>query len=136
MFEVNGSLQHLWFDQGATPAGKLGDVPNSPSMQAGAKFSMPLVPRFITLMTRFALEGPRADRNDNPTDPVQLKTPYAFLWDAVISGQLPEWHLRGSIGLYNLANWHYTQPLSREFGAQNLAPQQGRRLQATLAFTL
>lgn len=136
MFEVNGSLQHLWFDQGATPAGKLGDVPNSPSMQAGAKFAMPLVPRFITLMTRFALEGPRADRNDNPTDPVQLKTPYAFLWDAVISGQLPEWHLRGSIGLYNLANWHYTQPLSREFGAQNLAPQQGRRLQATLAFTL
>jgi outer membrane receptor protein involved in Fe transport len=135
MIEANGSVQKLWFDQGSNPAAPLGEVPDSPSLQAGAKVAMPLIPRLLTLMTRVSIEGPRWDRDDEPGDPPQQQTPYGFIWDASISGQLPDWHLRGSVGIYNIANWQYTYPLSREFGPQIQSPQSGRRLLANLTFT-
>ncbi len=135
MFELNGSVQQLWFDQPGDTAAPLGEVPNSPRLQAGAKFAMPLVPRYLSLMTRVSLEGPRWDRDDEPGDPAQEASGYGVIWDASITGQIPEWHVRGALSLYNIADWQYALPLSREFGAQISQPQSGRRLLATLAFS-
>ncbi len=134
MFELNGSIQRLWFDQGSDPATRLGEVPNSPLLQAGAKFAMPLIPRFLFLMTRVAFESGRWDSNVQPGGPAQTQTPYGCIWDVSLSGQIPEWHMRGSVGVYNIADWQTTQPLSSEFGPQLTQPQAGRRLLANLTF--
>ena len=134
MVELNGSIQRLWFDQGSNPLNPLGEVPNSPEWQGGAKFAMPLIPRFLTLMTRVALESGRWDRDDQPGEPAQTRTPYGCIWDVSLSGQLPDWHARGSIGIYNIADWQTTQPLSSGYGAQVTQPLAGRRMLANLTF--
>ncbi len=134
MVEANASINRLWFDQGSNPTNPLGEVPNSPELQGGAKFAMPLIPRFLTLMTRVALEAGRWDRDDQPGEPAQTRTPYGCIWDVSLSGQLPDWHVRGSIGIYNIADWQTTQPLSSGYGAQVTQPLAGRRLLANLTF--
>jgi len=87
-------------------------------------------------MTRVSLEGSRYDRNTRASDPPQGQTRAGVIWDLSLSGEVPEWHLRGTLGLYNLADWKYELPLSPEFGAQISMPQLGRRAVGSITVAL
>ena len=114
----------------------LRSVPNSPQHLASLKIAVPLVQRALTAMTRISVEGPRWDRNAAPGAPPQQRTGTGALWDLVLSGELPDAHLRYSFGLYNLADWKYEVPVSREFGALLTVPQRGRSLVSALTLVL
>jgi outer membrane receptor protein involved in Fe transport len=47
--------------------------------------------------------------------PPQTETNPAVLWDLMLSGQEPRFHIRYSLGVYNAFNWKYTVPVSGEF---------------------
>jgi hypothetical protein len=50
--------------------------------------------------------------------------------------ELPEYHLRYGLSVYNLADWKYDVPLSTDFGPQVTLPQPGRRLLGSLTLSL
>ena len=54
----------------------------------------------------------------------------------MLSGELPDWHTRYSIGMYNLADWKYTVPISPGFGALVTAPQHGRSVIGSVTLSL
>ena len=84
----------------------LRNVPNSPQHLGSLKIAVPVVQRALTAMTRVSVEGPRWDRNASPEDPPQRQTGTAVIWDLVLSGELPEWHARYSLGVYNLLGFY------------------------------
>ena len=100
------------------------------------KIAMPIVLRSLTAMTRLSVEGPRWDRNSTPADPPQTQTGTSAVWDLVLSGELPEWHVRYSLGVYNLADWKYQVPVSPEFSPLLTVPQSGRSVVGSLTLTL
>ena len=114
----------------------LRNVPNSPQHLGSLKIAVPVVQRALTAMTRVSVEGPRWDRNASPEDPPQRQTGTAVIWDLVLSGELPEWHARYSLGVYNLAGWKYEVPISPEFGALLTAPQNGRSVVGSVTLSL
>ena len=91
-------------------------------------------------MTRLALTSGRYDVNDRqPTltsaEPPQTMTTPAVVWDLVLSGQEPRFHLRYSLGMYNVFDWRYSVPVSGEFSQPSGAMlgtivQSGRTLMA------
>jgi outer membrane receptor protein involved in Fe transport len=117
-------------------AQRLRDVPNSPQHLGSLKIAVPLVQRALTAMTRLSIEGPRWDRRTLPTDPPQQRTGTAAIWDLVLSGDLPDWHVRYSMGVYNLADWKYAVPVSREFGPIITMPQNGRAVISSITVGL
>ncbi len=117
-------------------SGDLRNVPNSPEHLGSLKIAVPVVQRALTAMTRVSVEGPRWDRNASPGDPPQQQTGSAVIWDLVLSGDLPEWHLRYSLGLYNLADWKYEVPVSPEFSPLLTMPQKGRSVLSSLTLSL
>ena len=135
MASVSGSIQRLSFAQDANSS-VLRELPNAPALQGAAKLAVPLWPRLLSLMTRVSLEGSRYDRNTRASDPPQGQTRAGVIWDLSLSGEVPEWHLRGTLGLYNLADWKYELPLSPEFGAQIAMPQLGRRAVGSITVSL
>ena len=134
MASVSYSFQHSRFVQDPGP-GALRQVPNSPNHLAGARLAVPLAGRALLASTRLSYEGPRSDRFDNPTDQPQGQTGSALLWDLVLSGDLPDWHLRYTLGIYNLADWRYSYPVSTEFSPIHAIQQSGRSLRASTTVT-
>jgi outer membrane receptor protein involved in Fe transport len=114
----------------------LREVPNSPQHLGCLKVSVPLVQRALTAMMRLSIEGPRWDRNAGPLDPPQRRTGTAAVWDLVLSGELPDWHVRYSLGVYNLADWKYEVPVSLEFGPVVTVPQNGRAVISSITIGL
>jgi outer membrane receptor protein involved in Fe transport len=138
MASLNLGAQRMTFEQpDSTPvAQRLRELPNSPALLGSFRLAVPLFTRALTLMTRISFEGPRWDRNASPSDPEQQRTSAAVIWDLALSGELPEYHLRYGLSVYNLADWKYDVPMSRDFGAQVTLPQPGRRLLGSLTLSL
>ncbi len=138
MASLNLGVQHLIFEQSdSIPAGqRLREVPNSPGVLGSFKLAVPLFTRALTLMTRLSVEGPRWDRNTNPGDPEQKRTASAVIWDLSLSGEMPEYHVRYGLSVYNLADWKYDVPLSTDFGPQVTLQQPGRRLLGSFTLSL
>ena len=107
-----------------------GAVPNSPEHLASLKLAAPIVQRALTAMTRLSVEGPRWDRD------AAHQTGVAAVWDLVLSGELPDWHARYLLGVYNLADWRYDVPVSPEFGSLLAVPQPGRRVVGSVTLSL
>lgn len=107
------------------PSGAHREVPNAPSHLASFKGAVPILSRALVAMTRLTFEGPRFDRNDQPTDPTQTKTDPAVIWDLMLSGTEPRWGVRYALGFYNLFDWRWFAPVSTEF-RQNTMLQAGR----------
>ena len=61
--------------------------------------------------------------------------PLTAIWDLVLSGEAEKFNVRYAFGVYNLADAHYSAPVSREF-TQSAILQQGRSFLAstTLSF--
>jgi outer membrane receptor protein involved in Fe transport len=110
------------------------EVPNAPSQLASLKAAVPLLARALTAMTRFTFEGPRWDRNDQITDPVQTRTDPAVIWDLMFTGVEPRWGVRYALGFYNLFDWRWYAPVSTEF-RQNTMLQAGRTVMASSSVT-
>ena len=71
-------------------------------------------------MTRISAASGRYDVNDRQAtlaspQPNQTFTNPAFIWDLVLSGQEQRYHIRYSLGIYNLFDWKYSVPVSNEF---------------------
>ncbi|MEZ4318354.1 MAG: TonB-dependent receptor [Myxococcota bacterium] len=105
-------------------------VPNVPAHNAGAKFIMPIATPAARVAFRTNLEAPR--RIDLVNDD---KTGWAVVSDVVLSGTVPDRGFDYAVGVYNLFNQNYRQPLSDTFPFRTM-PQQGRSLMAELTLRL
>ncbi|MGH7280865.1 MAG: TonB-dependent receptor plug domain-containing protein, partial [Polyangiaceae bacterium] len=118
--------------------GTLREVPNSPDHLAGIKGAAPILGRSLMIMTRAAFEGPRYDRYDQITDPPsppQLKTDPAVIWDLVLSGDAEKIGVHYALGVYNIADWRYAEPISAEL-IERTAPQPGRTVLANVSVNI
>jgi len=106
-------------------------VPNSPQHLAAIKGAVPILGRTMMAMSRVTLEGGRYDRLETPGDPAQGHTDAGLIWDLVLSGELMNTKVRYNLGAYNIADWHYSVPVSSEFRMLTM-PQAGRTLLANL----
>jgi outer membrane receptor protein involved in Fe transport len=136
MVSASYSAQHARYLPGAALAqivGRADDValrrvPNAPEHLAAFRAAAPVFGRALLASTRVAVEGPRFDRYDRVSDAEpQRSTDPAAVWDLVLSGQEPRWKLQYALGLYNVFDWRYNLPLSREFAPRSIA-QNGRTL--------
>jgi outer membrane receptor protein involved in Fe transport len=96
------------------------EVPNSPEHMGSIRGGAPILGRALMAMTRLSLTSGRYDINDRQPmlgapQPPQTETNPAVVWDLVLSGQEPRYHVRYSLGMYNLFDWKYTVPVSSEF---------------------
>jgi outer membrane receptor protein involved in Fe transport len=110
------------------------EVPNAPENLASLRAGAPILGRALMAMTRFAFTGSRYDIHDVQStmaapQPPQEKTNPALVWDLMLSGVEPRWHIRYSLGAYNLFGWRYTVPLSAEY-KQDQIVQNGRTIAA------
>ena len=110
----------------------LRDVPNTLEHLASVRGAVPILGRTLMGMTRLTLEGPRPDRNENPTDPPQEKTTAGVIWDLVLSGEVERMGIRWNLGVYNLMDWSYTVIPSGEFRQRQII-QNGRTALANVA---
>jgi hypothetical protein len=124
------SYQHPQYAGG----GGLRDVANSIQHVASVRGAMPIIGRTLMGMTRLTLEGPRPDRNENPTDPPQSHTDPGLVWDLVLSGEVERMGLHYNLGVYNALDWHYTIIPSGEFREQQII-QNGRTFLASVTLT-
>ncbi|MEZ4220442.1 MAG: TonB-dependent receptor [Polyangiaceae bacterium] len=113
----------------------LRDVPNSPMHLASVKGAVPIIGKTLSVMSRLTLEGSRYDRNETVADAEQGRTDAGLIWDVVFGGEIMDGHVRYNLGAYNIADWHYSAPVSGEFRMLTL-PQAGRTLLANLNVTL
>ena len=109
----------------------LRQVPNSPPHLASVKGAVPIIGRSLTVMSRATLEGSRYDRLETVGDSPQGKTDAAVVWDVVFSGEMMNSKVHYNIGAYNIADWHYSAPVSGEFRMTTI-PQPGRTLLASV----
>jgi outer membrane receptor protein involved in Fe transport len=96
------------------------EVPNAPEHLASLRGGAPILGRALMAMTRLSFTSGRYDINDvqstlaSPQPPQQETNP-ALIWDLVLSGQEQRFHIRYSLGIYNVFDWKYTVPVSAEF---------------------
>ncbi len=114
---------------------KYREVPNSPNTLAGIKGAVPIISRALTLYTRLAISGPRWDKFDKAADVPQQKLEGAFIWDMVLGGEAERPGVRWNVGIYNLFDWRWSAPVSREF-TQRSVVQNGRTLFASLSISI
>ncbi len=115
----------------------LREVPNAPEHLASLLASVPISSRAfggLAASTRLTFTSARFDRYDQPGDPPQGRTEPALLWDVVLSGTEPRWHITYALGLYNAFDWRWSVPVSPEF-RQTTIPQSGRTLLATAGYS-
>ncbi|MBS2022958.1 MAG: TonB-dependent receptor, partial [Deltaproteobacteria bacterium] len=136
-FSANYAIQRTSYEQDdSLPADqRLREVPNSPIHSGGLRLSLPLIARALRLSVRVSAESGRFNRNDQPDTGSQVRTAAFGLIDLVLSGELPDAHLRWSAGLYNAADYAWNVPLSPEFGTLATSPEAGRTFVAQLTFT-
>lgn len=112
--------------------GLLREVPNAPAHLASVRGAVPILGRTLMAMSRLSIEGPRYDRYDSVADPPQGRTNGAAIWDLVLSGEAERLGVHYAVGLYNVADYRYTAPLSREYRAtQRTIVQNGRTILAS-----
>jgi outer membrane receptor protein involved in Fe transport len=107
---------------------------NSLSHLASIKASYPLVAESLLLSSRLSIEGPRADKNDRPTDPEQASTSTTAYWDIVASGRIDGGWLRYAAGIYNIADVRGVTVPSNEY-VQPTLPSTGRSLLLSVTVT-
>ncbi|MFO0678014.1 MAG: TonB-dependent receptor [Polyangiaceae bacterium] len=113
-------------------AAGLREVPNSPEHMASVRGAVPIVARLVVLSTRVSFEGPRWDRYDRVSDvEAQQRTDPGVNWDLVLSGEAERLRVRYNLGLYNLMDYRYATPVSREFRQRSIV-QAGRTVLATV----
>jgi outer membrane receptor protein involved in Fe transport len=100
------------------------EVPNAPTHLASVRGGAPILGRALMAMTRLSFTSGRYDINDYQAklgvpEPPQTETNPALVWDLVLSGQEPRYHVRYSFGMYNVFDWKYSVPLSSEFTQPN-----------------
>ncbi|MCB9669807.1 MAG: TonB-dependent receptor [Alphaproteobacteria bacterium] len=105
-------------------------VPNVPTHNAGTKLIMPVSGPAARVAWRANLEAPR--RIDLTDD---TRTGWAIVSDLVLSGTSSEHGFDYAVGVYNLFNQGYAQPLSDTFPFRTM-PQQSRSLMAELTLRL
>jgi outer membrane receptor for ferrienterochelin and colicin len=105
-------------------------VGNSPEHLATLKVAAPILARNLSAATRVTFEGPRYDRYESVTDPEQGRTPFAVIWDLVLSGREDRWGIRYSLGAYNVGDFRYSLPVSAEM-SQRTFVQNGRTFLAS-----
>jgi len=110
-------------------------VPNSPTHLASVKGAVPIIGRSLSVMNRVTLDGSRYDRLETTTDPAQGKTDAGVVWDVVFSGDMMGSKVRYAVGAYNVADWHYSAPVSGEFRMTTI-PQPGRTFLASMNMEL
>lgn len=107
-------------------------VPNVPTHLFMLKGMFPVAGKSLRIASRFTAESGRYDRYDQEGDPAQQHTRAALLWDVVLTGTvspegvhhpLIDW----ALGIYNVADYRYSAPVSSEF-VQRTIPQTGRTL--------
>ena len=91
-------------------------VPNAPEHLASVRGGAPILGRALLAMTRVSVTSGRYDVNDKTStpgvvQPPQQETSAAVVWDLMLTGSEPRWHIRYSLGAYNLANWKYSVPV-------------------------
>jgi outer membrane receptor protein involved in Fe transport len=96
------------------------EVPNAPEHLASIRGGAPILGRALMAMTRLSFTSGRYDINDRQStlavpEPPQTMTNPAVVWDLVLSGQEPRFHIRYSLGMYNVFDWKYSVPVSAEF---------------------
>ncbi|MDF2696760.1 MAG: TonB-dependent receptor, partial [Labilithrix sp.] len=117
-----------------TGGGNLRDVANSLEHLASVRGAMPILGRTLMGMTRLTIEGPRPDRNENPTDAQQDRTDPGVVWDLVLSGEVEKMGLRYNIGAYNALDWRYAIIPSGEFRQRQIV-QNGRTFLASVTLS-
>lgn len=135
MFAASYSFQRSSYQQSATLAAnaRLREVPNAPEHLFSVRAAAPLIPDVLTGMARLSVEGPRWDRNDRAQDPAQAQTDPGVILDLVASGRVQRYGVRYAVGAYNVFDWRYAVPLSREYSDRLTAmPQNGRTLLLTV----
>ena len=132
MLSASYSFQRSSYQQSdATPAAqRLREVPNAPEHLFAVRAAAPIIPETLAGMVRLSFEGPRWDRNDRASDLApQGRTDPGLILDLVASGRAPRYNLRYAIGAYNVFDWRYSVPISREYSDRLTAmPQSGRTL--------
>lgn len=131
MFSASYSFQRSAYQQPASAAAgaRLREVPNAPEHLFSVRAAAPILPDVLTGMLRLSFEGPRWDRNDRASDPAQQRTDPGLILDLVASGRVQRYGLRYAVGAYNVFDWRYAVPLSREYSDRLTAmPQSGRTL--------
>ncbi len=113
------------------------EVPNAPEHLASLHGGAPILGRALMAMTRVSFTSSRYDvHNVQPTlttpQPAQEETSAAVIWDLMLTGAEPRWHVRYSLGVYNLANWKYSVPVLQGPGyfVQDSLIQNGRTILA------
>jgi hypothetical protein len=111
------------------------EVPNAPAHLASLKGAIPLLTRAVTLMNRLSYESGRYDTNDRADpDSLQGRTPGAWIWDLVVSGNETRFGLDYSVGVYNAFDSRGSYPVSAEF-RQLSTPALGRSFLAAANLT-
>ncbi|MEQ1506194.1 MAG: TonB-dependent receptor [Myxococcota bacterium] len=102
-------------------------VPNAPAHGAGTKLIVPITAPTLRIAFRTSLEAPRRIdlQRDDTTD-------LAVVADAVASGTVPERGFDYAVGVYNLFDMDYAQPLGDTFPFRTM-PQSGRTLMVDLS---
>jgi hypothetical protein len=108
-------------------------VPNAPEHLASIRGAVPILSRALQASTRLSIEGPRWDRNDDPstTSAPQGRTEPSAIWDIVLSGTETRWKLSYAFGVYNAFDWRYSVPVSKELQPLTTITQSGRTFLAT-----
>jgi outer membrane receptor protein involved in Fe transport len=113
------------------------EVPNAPEHLASLRAGAPILGRALMAMTRVAYTSSRYDVHDLQSttaspQPAQEQTGDAVIWDLMLTGAEPRWHIRYSLGMYNLANWKYSVPVLQGPGnfLQDSIVQNGRTVLA------
>ena len=113
------------------------EVPNAPEHLASVRGGAPILGRALMAMTRLAYTSARWDTHDLAATPLspqpaQQQTGDAVVWDLMLTGAEPRWHLRYSFGLYNLFDWKYSVPVIQGPGnfLQDSIVQNGRTVLA------
>lgn len=133
MLAAQGTLQRARYLQ--NDDGLYREVPNSPNVLGSVRGTVPIFTRALSLTSRVSYVGPRWDRYDRRDDPVQGHTEAAFIWDLVFGGEAERTGVRYAIGVYNVFDWRWTAPVSREFTQRSMI-QNGRTLFASLTLSL
>ncbi|MDP3278036.1 MAG: TonB-dependent receptor [Deltaproteobacteria bacterium] len=145
VFVVGGDveLRREWFGgwmfsamygyQRARDAITASELPNVPEHLASVRGVVPIVREVLSLASRLTLESPRPYRVESTPGAFSNsdRTPWAVVADVVATGHLDRFNIRYSVGVYNLFDWRYVNPVD-DGSAHRAAPQPGRTFQFNL----
>lgn len=111
--------------QGEDFSGK--ELTNSPAFTGAIKASAPLLPGQVNGASRLRLESGRLTDEAGQTEPF-------ILWDLMVTGVVPAFHLDWALGVKNVLDWRYRYPSGDDVLMPSL-PQPARSLYADVRVT-